>query len=243
MPVFPEFKPIEIGDREIIMKSLAEYQPETSELTFTNLFIWRQHYGVMWSQLGDLLLFVFAKTGYGLQPVGRGPRAEAAVQLLNYLKNKYGAQARLERTDKRFSGEIAGHNLVIEPMPGHFDYVYRSEDLIKLAGRKYHSKRNFINSFHAEYQFEYFDMAEEHLTGCMEMAERWCDRRDCEDDISLSGEFEGIQAALNNFKTLHFKGGLIQINGKIEAFTLGEMLNNNTYREGRPGYPRALYHD
>ena len=89
MPLFPDFKPIEISDREIIRKSLSEYQPETSELTFTNLFIWRQHYGVMWSQINNLMLFVFDKTGCGLQPVGSVPRTEAALQLLSYLKNKY----------------------------------------------------------------------------------------------------------------------------------------------------------
>jgi hypothetical protein len=31
-----------------------------------------------------------------------------------------------------------------------------------------------------------------------------------------------------NFKELQFKGGLIIINNIVEAFTLGEMLNNST---------------
>ena len=45
MPEFPEFKPIAIEDRDLIRGRLEAYQPETSELNFTNMFIWRSHYG------------------------------------------------------------------------------------------------------------------------------------------------------------------------------------------------------
>ena len=231
MPVFPEFKPIEISDRAIIYKSLMEYQPQTSELSFTNLFIWRRHYGVIWSQYDGCLIFIFDKTGYGIQPICPIPKPEMVKLLLGYLKNKYGNGTSLQRVESRFIENLKEKTgLKFEPTPEHFDYVYKSEDLINLAGRKYHSKRNYINTFHASYQWEYSDMTEEHVPGCLEMAARWCDRRSCEEDVnlSLSGEFEAITDALNNFKILGVKGGVIKINGKIEAFTLGEMLNNET---------------
>jgi len=37
-PVFPRFKPLTLADREIFRKILWDYQAETSELSFTNLF-------------------------------------------------------------------------------------------------------------------------------------------------------------------------------------------------------------
>ena len=37
-PVFPRFKPLALADREILRQILWDYQAETSELTFTNLF-------------------------------------------------------------------------------------------------------------------------------------------------------------------------------------------------------------
>jgi len=231
MPLFPDFKPIEMSDRAVIYKSLMEYQPQTSELSFTNLFIWRRHYGVIWSQYEGCLLFIFEKTGYGLQTICGTPGSVIVSQLLGYLKNKYGTGSSLQRVDSRVVDDLKGNNsLKIDLTPEHFDYVYKSEDLINLAGRKYHSKRNYINTFQSSYQFEYLNMAKEHVPGCLEMAERWCDRRSCEEDVnmSLSGEFEAITDALNNFDTLGIKGGVIKINGKIEAFTLGEMLNNDT---------------
>ena len=70
-PQFPEFKSIELEDREMIQDILDRYQPQTSEWTFTNLFIWRSHYQFQWSTHGDQLLILCApedKEPYFLQP-------------------------------------------------------------------------------------------------------------------------------------------------------------------------------
>ena len=74
-PVFPRFKPLTLADREIFRTILWDYQAETSELTFTNLFIWQSHYGYQWSRDRDRLLVVSAAAGgeaWALPPVGPG---------------------------------------------------------------------------------------------------------------------------------------------------------------------------
>jgi uncharacterized protein len=228
MPQFPEFKPIEIGDRDIIKETLWKYQPESSEFTFTNLFIWRDHYGVTWSSFQNYLLFCFEKQDFGLQPMGSGPLLEVTGIFLEYLKNKFG-NASIERADKRLADELAKDTAFsIELLRDHFDYVYRSDDLINLAGRKFHSQRNHLNTFNAHHDYEYSDITHEHISGCLETAEKWCKKRSCEEDISLAGELEAIKSAFNNFEALQIKGGVIKIDGKIEAFTLGELLNEST---------------
>jgi hypothetical protein len=45
---------------------------------------------------------------------------------------------------------------------------------------------------------------------------------------SLSGEEQAIHEALTNMQALNFTGGTICIEGKIEAFSMGERLNENT---------------
>ena len=75
-PVFPRFKPLTLADREIFRPILWDYQAETSELTFTNLFIWQSHYGYQWSLDRDRLLVVSASgRRSGLGPAAGGPRA------------------------------------------------------------------------------------------------------------------------------------------------------------------------
>ena len=57
------------------------------------------------------------------------------------------ADPAIERADPRLAAELAGHpEFVVEPIRDHFDYVYRTADLIKLAGGNYHAQRNHINS-------------------------------------------------------------------------------------------------
>jgi hypothetical protein len=45
---------------------------------------------------------------------------------------------------------------------------------------------------------------------------------------SLLGEERAIYEALINIEKLNFKGGVILIDGKVEAFALGEQLNPQT---------------
>src|SRR4030065_1580502 len=77
MAAFPAFRALGLEDRELIREFLWRYQPDTSELTFTNLFIWRSLYRWRWSTAGQWLLLLQEKEGEEpslLPPVGPSPR-------------------------------------------------------------------------------------------------------------------------------------------------------------------------
>lgn len=232
-PEFPEFRPIQLEDRDFIREHLWRYQPDTSEWTFTNLFIWRSHYGFQWCVYRDWLLVISVIEGnrhFALQPVGPPPRLEIVRMLLQWLKDERGEEApRIERADRRLVSELEGAtDLSIEPTRDQFDYVYRTEDLIKLAGRKYHSKRNHVNRFHRSQSFSYAPLAEEHVKECLDLTETWCEWRRCEEDMNLLDEWEAVRQALANFDTLKIQGGVIIMEGRVEAYALGELLNDQT---------------
>lgn len=233
MPVFPEFKSIELEDRDEIQKLLWEYQPETSELNFTNLFIWRSHYGFLWSRHKEWLLFVGTNTGNGLHalpPIGPSGRADVARILLGWLKEKRNVRdPRIERVDRKFVSELerAG-DFVYEPTREHFDYVYRTKDLIQLEGKNYRAKRNHINYLLRSYQIAYEPIDESHIDACLALSQNWCEVRRCEDDLNLLGEWDATREAIRHLRPLKLEGGAILVNGKVEAFTLGELLNADT---------------
>jgi len=232
-PEFPQFKSIQLEDRDLIQEILWKYQPQTSMWTFTNLFIWHLHYGFQWSIYRDWLLVLCADNSdsfYALQPVGPLSRLEVTQMLLRYLAEEKGEkEPHIERADQRLISEIEGTtDLSIEPSRQHFDYIYRSEDLIKLAGRKYHSKRNHINKFLRSYSFTYASLNEVHVNASLELAENWCQLHRCAEDLNLLGEWEATRQALLHFRTLRLQGGIILIEDKVEAFALGELLNDET---------------
>jgi hypothetical protein len=232
-PDFPHFKPIELADRDSIREILWRYQPQTSEWTFTNLFIWRSHYEFQWSIYRDWLLVISKATPdefYGFQPIGPPSRMAVARMLLEWLRDEKGEERpRLERADQRLVKELVGaKDLLIEPLRDQFDYVYQTQDLIQLAGRKYHSKRNHIHKFLQSYSFTYSALQDDHLQACLELSGLWCEVRRCAEDLNLMGEWEAVREVLTHFPSLSIRGGVILIENKVEAFALGELLNEQT---------------
>lgn len=232
-PVFPDFKPIELSDRPSISEILGRYRPQTSELTFTNLFIWRNYFGWEWSLLdGRLVIIATPETGDGfaLPPIGDAPRIDVTRAVLDYLGRRRHVDApAVQRADRRLADELAGADgFIVEETRDHFDYIYKAQDLIELAGRKYHAKRNYINRFRAEYEFTYGPLADAHVDACHALADEWCRARNCCDDLGLLGEHNAVREALTHHAQLGLSGGVIMIDAKVRAFTLGEALNDDT---------------
>jgi uncharacterized protein len=232
-PTFPEFKEFELADKDAFDRFFREYQPETSELTFSNLFIWREHYQMRWSVYRDWLL-VFCTEGkavcQALPPTGPSPRVEVTRLLLRFLEEKRAnGRPAIERADKRLVDELAqAGGFSSEPTRDHFDYLYRTQDLIELSGKKYHGKRNHIAQFKKAHSFAYRPLGREHISQCLELAEEWCVAHRCEEDLGLSGEKGAVKEALRCFDELGLEGGVLIVDGKLRAFTLGEKLNQKT---------------
>jgi len=232
-PLFPEFKPLGLEDKEIFRRLLWDYQPETSELTFTNLFIWKDFYNFAWSLDRDWLLIISDSPdgrSWTFPPIGPSMRTEICEKLLKWLGEIKGIKApSIERADNRLAAELAqASGFLIEPTRDHFDYVYRSEDLIQLAGHRYQAPRNHIHHLERSLAFSYEPLQDRHLSACLDLAEAWCAQKRCAEDLSLQGEWAAVKAALQNFHDLNLQGAVILINGQVEAFTLGELLNEET---------------
>ena len=233
LPQFPAFKPIGIEDRDLIDSIFREYRPETSELNFTNMFIWRSHFGFEWSLYRDWLLVIGANSGNGVQalpPIGPPSRADVTRMLLGWMRDERNIPApAIDRADARLASELEGSGgFVVEPVRDHFDYAYLTEDLIALSGKAYRAKRKHLNYLLRSYAMLYEPITEAHVDACLGLAEDWRTLRRCEDNLNLLGEWNATREALSHLRRLQIKGGVILINGKVEAFTLGERLNEET---------------
>ncbi len=232
-PKFPQFKRLTLEDREVLQPRIWELQPVTSELTFTNLYLWRSYYEFEWSIHDDWVLVIANEREGGvfaLPPVGPSPRKDVTEKVLTWLQDERGiAEPAVERAGPMLADEFreqAGFS--VEETRDQFDYVYLTEDLAELSGRKYSAKRNHINQFTRYYRSEYQPVTKELVGECLALAEVWCEQRLCDEDLSLQHELSGIEDLLNNFERLELDGGAILIRGKVQAFALGELLNEET---------------
>lgn len=117
-------------------------------------------------------------------------------------------------------------DLIFQAERNNFDYVYHTRDLIELAGKKYHAKRNHINKFNALYQFEYVPYETKYFDECMEVFNGWLQGKDSAMP-GLADEAHVVETALRETEALGLTGGMIRVNGRIEAFSIGERIHGD----------------
>lgn len=226
-----DFKPIEIQHKEIFNGFFLQDHPHISEFTFTNLFIWGFHYHPMWLQWEDCLLIIFRPDGvipFGLQPIGPGNKRKALDLLCEQLK-QLASDVSVCRVSEEFLEKYVDQDRYTFSFDrNNSDYVYLAQDLINLSGRKYHRKKNHLNRFLKNYPFEYRELDIELVECFLEMQEKWCQIKECFEKPHLLSEDYAVREALTHFGELDYRGGAILINSNVEAFSLGEPLNNHT---------------
>jgi uncharacterized protein len=242
-----DFKPIDIQHKEIFDRFFLQDPPETSESTFTNLFIWRHHYKPIWLQRENCLLIILqpdVSLPFCLTPIGPGNKRKALDILCEQLK-KLNPEVKVCRVSEGFVKKYVDHDRYVSFLDrDNSDYVYRTLDLIRLAGREYHKKKNRLNRFIKNHTFEYRHLDIELVECLLDMQEKWCRIKECADKPDLLAEDYAVYEALTHFEELDYQGGAIQINSTIEAFSLGESLNTNTavihFEKANPEIP-GLY--
>jgi len=223
-----DFRPLEIGDKEVFRRFLNDDPPQISELTFTNLFIWQHRYHPVWTERDGCLLIILhpeETTPFGLQPVGKGDKKKGLDTLCRELKN-VSPEVRISRVSEDFINRYLDHDhYIYQSDRDNSDYVYATRDLIELSGRRYHGKKNHLNNFFKKYRFEYLNLDTGSVKSFLDMQEEWCRIKICAEAPDLLSEGYAVRTALLNFGELDYKGAAIRIDSKIEAFSLGEQLN------------------
>ncbi len=229
--MFPTFEDLSLKHQTLIEDFLRRYPPEISEMTFTNLFIWRHYYQFQVSFHKGFLTFMAhppETSPFLLPPLGKGDLAAWALDCLDFLKAQ-GFPPRLSRLPESAIKVLTSlPNLKIILDRNNSDYVYRTQNLIRLSGNKYHTLKNHINRLNKKYAWEYLPLTPELIVECLDLQEEWCRLKQCVESPSLLSEEQAIIEALTHIDLLNYKGGVIRIQGKVEAFTLGELLNPET---------------
>jgi len=231
IPEFPQFKDFSLEEKPLLEEAFLKFPPVISEFTFTNLFIWRQAYQLRISHLRNSI-FLLSDRGdrsFFFPPIGEGDRVESFRVLLHYLQER-GISPKIARTPESMVAQIdwKENGMRADLDRDQSDYIYLVEDLIKLEGRKYHRKRNHIKQFKEKYSYQYLSLTPEWISECLRLETEWCDLRHCEVVPGLANESVAIKEALTYFDQLNMKAGAILIDGRLEAFTLGEPLNPET---------------
>ena len=222
LPAYPEFRPVGLEDQAVFNEYLEREPSEVCELNFANIFIWKDSEHPRWTVLdGSLCVLVEPdfEPPYFLPPVG-GDRVPATIAACL-------TQApRLSRVPQEFIDRF-GAGFQVEEDPGNFDYVYSREELAELKGKKFDGKRNRIRKFEATFAHEYHALARADVPGCFRLLEDWFEEKS-NGDPYMKAEKIAIIQALASFERIGLKGGVVNVGGRIEAFTMGGRLTPDT---------------
>ena len=221
-PQFPEFKPLGFEDRDLINRYLDLNPSEVCEMSFPNIFIWKDSERPRYTTLNGNLCILVEPTfepAYFLPPGGGNEVGRTIEACLEHAP-------RLSRVPEDFV-RAHGASLRCEEDRDNFDYIYLREDLAELKGKKYDGKRNRIRKFESTFAHAYERLRSEHADDCRRLLYQWFEEKG-NGDPYMKAEKEAILEALVLFEKLSLVGAVVSVAGRIEAFTIGTPLTGDT---------------
>lgn len=221
-----------LADKAWVESTFDKAQTDCCEYCFGNIYMWSEIYDNRISDDNGIFVSAdFTDTPVFCYPVGDGDKKSTISKLIEYTKEKgitlefFG----LTEKDKDELNFIFPKQFEINEERDFFDYLYKSEDLANLAGRKYHSKKNHASYFEKNFDWKYEPINENNIEQCLLLNEHWERLNREKNPEEISDENLAIKKALEKYFELGFEGGVLTIQGEIVAFTFGERLNINTF--------------
>lgn len=192
--------------------------------------MWQDAYGISWAE-DDGVLYI--RGGGKRQPFLLPPFAGKDAKFMDGL-----AKAKEWFRENNLPFLLKGVNPIMmermeklcpncysfTPDRDNFEYIYATQDLISLAGKKLRQKKNHLNQFRMQYtNYEYVPITDDVIPLCRETAEKWVTMHPEE---GVEDELAAINLLFDNWDALKLQGGAIKLFGQVVAFTIGERLND-----------------
>ena len=219
-----EFRALRPEDSLWLAPLLSASGRDCCEYSFTTAYMWSEHYGVRVARVGTVAVMgsersYLTPVGDGWEEVLRQMVAEAPRPLCLHSVD----DALLLRLKALFPGRVHA-----EETRDEFDYLYRTEDLATLPGNAYHGKKNHIAGFSRQHEWVYEPLSADTVGDMVRLSKAWCEEKGgC--SHSLSSEQCAIQRVLRDPVRFSLSGGLIRVEGKAVAFTLGSPINERVF--------------
>lgn len=227
-----QLKPLTIEDRSLFYQYYEKTKAKCSYLSFANLFLWKDAEEIHFFEYENHLVAtgksLYNGERYFMMPLG----GCLCGHLKDYLDTHFGTDYHIygiTHWDVETVRENCGAFFTIQRERDMDNYVYTSQKLITLTGKKLHGKRNHINKFKELYpHYTYEPLTPQNLHKLRNFIEEWYEKKLEDADPSLAMEKTALENALCYFSQLELKGGMLLVEDNVIAFSIGERLNDDT---------------
>lgn len=224
-----DFEQVTVHDIPLLKKYLAIAQYEEANHNLVGFMIWLDTYP-LWKYEGDewlVLLGVHEGQLFIYMPLCKKEHFKDAIVSAKAIFDRYEVPFVLSCYTKE------AMDLVLESFPemnaeafrDAADYVYLTDKLRTFSGKKLQKKRNHLNAFYKQYEhrWEYHPITKDDFHDVIEFLGEW--HKD-DDDYMMAYEKLGILRVLEHWDEVDATGGIIRIDGKLEAFVIGSRLSD-----------------
>ena len=226
--------------RNVTLQDKAWMQPiydkssfRSEEYNFTFTYMWQEHLSFKVMEMGGFLIqksdnnrpaYLYPPGSGNIKPVIEAMIADSKAKGHGFLFYTVLAE-QCKLLEVLFPDKFD-----FWPTTQYDDYIYDSQNLITLTGKKYHAKRNHINRFKALYpDWSYEAITPQNMPEVIAMSDEWQRRNALDPSKSLKNESKALRHALADYFPLGMDGGLIRARGNVVAFSMGDRLTHDTY--------------
>jgi hypothetical protein len=246
-PLFQEpfmpltFEPLSLARRDAYQQHLAACRQIASDYSFINLWGWADAYGLQWAWDHGLVWIRQNDPRPALwAPVGPWQTVDWR-HIWSLVQPPGGRLIRVPEALVQIWKTVAGDRIEALEARGQWDYLYNIEEMIALAGNRYHKKKNLVRQFQRRYDAVYQALGPDSVAEALALQNDWCTWRDCESTESLTAENQAIARILADWNSLDgIRGGLLRVEGRLVAYTVAERLSPDTllihFEKGNPDF-------
>lgn len=226
-----------LDDNEIINRFIDNNEVESYEYLFSSLYMWRKLDNVKYAIINDALVIEKNEEGKGTfyaQPLGY--KKENLINLIeilmerndNYTDRDY-LFGDVEQSFINDLKKYTDYKIEIKEDVDDFEYVYKTKDLIELKGKKYHGKKNHVNTFEKTYNYEIKTITDDNIVkDCLTLLHRWHEEVAVTVDKEMCMEIGAIKDIFSELQYLNLESIAIYVDNKLAGFAVGEKANDNT---------------
>ena len=228
------FRELLLEDKPFFDELFKAEDPDISEYTFSNLFVWRRPRGILVRRdaATAVLTAVYEGKYFILPPLGFPDIVSAYRGMFRAFRGDANFGGALKIPERHAAG-LREAGFVLEEDRDNFDYLYSTDDLASLKGRHYDGKRGFLRKFYDNYESEFTTYTVRYKEACLKLTREWAARKtpsaSPSDVRGFQDEFEAVRDYLDHLAELHCCGCILTVDDKVVAFTFGEQLNHDTF--------------
>lgn len=227
------FRPINQEDIPVIREFTQKCGIQSCDLTLCGIYLWGIYYKYEICKYNDILFIKgideFGKPAFAV-PLGATNMNEAVKLVCEYCREK-DMDIRFSFVPESILPEFGECEAVM--LEDWADYIYESDKLSTLSGKKLHRKRNRFNKFFNNYPKETHDCSlvsinAENITLVREYYYRFLAENEPEDERLIAEEMI-LKRLFDEYESLGMLGEMLVLDGRIIAFAIGEIVGDTLY--------------